>query len=51
MHTLEEFFKYYYSLKLPSEYEKDVKLMIFEKNCTPKWEEWIDSGCLLLQFK
>lgn len=25
--------------------------MLFEEKCKPKWEDWPESGCLLLQFK
>jgi hypothetical protein len=38
-------------MRLPSEYEVDVKVMLFEEKCAPRWEEWLNSGCLLLQFK
>jgi hypothetical protein len=51
MRTLEDFFSYYCAMKLPSEFEVDVKVMLFEEKCIPKWEEWVESGCLLLQFR
>lgn len=25
--------------------------MLFEDKCIPRWEDWLDSGCLLIQFK
>jgi hypothetical protein len=49
--NLEEFFKYYSKLKLPSEYEVDVKIMLFEEGCSPCWENWLESGCFLIHFK
>ena len=48
---LDTFFQYYTSIKLPSECDVDVKIMIFEESCKPSWEAWEDSGSLLIQFK
>ncbi|XP_031472700.1 uncharacterized protein LOC116245170 [Nymphaea colorata] len=38
-------------MKLPSEFDVDVKVMLFEEKCAPRWEEWLESGCLIIQFK
>ena len=36
---------------MPSEFEIDTKVMLFEEDCKPAWESWSKSGSLLLQFK
>lgn len=49
--TLEEFFHYFISLKIPSECYVDTKIMVFQDGCRPMWEDWLNSGLLLIQFK
>lgn len=49
--TLEEFFSYYCFLKKPSEVPIDHKILFFEKDAIPAWENWPEGGCWILQIK
>lgn len=48
---MKQFFGFYTSIKEPSSIEKDIKLFYFLSDCRPLWEDWPDTGCLLITVK
>lgn len=48
---IEDFFRFYCFLKRPSEIDVDNKLILFRSGKMPMWEECLEGGCWIIQFK